>query len=63
MRRYGAWLWLATLVLTAAWLILRLSSGVSLQSNILALLPPTERDATAQSIQDRIAKAFSARVI
>ncbi|HWY14480.1 MAG TPA: hypothetical protein VNX86_04980 [Rhizomicrobium sp.] len=63
MKRYGAWLWLATLILIAAWLALRLSGGFSLQSNILALLPPTERDAAAQNVQDRIARAFSSRVI
>jgi predicted exporter len=63
MKRYGAWLWLAALVLTAAWLALRLSSGILLESNILALLPPTERDAAAQNVQDRIARAFSSRVI
>ena len=63
MKRYGAWLWFAIIVLTAAYLILRLAAGITFQSNILALLPPTERDATAQNVQDRIANAFSRHVV
>jgi predicted exporter len=63
MKRPGAWLWLAVLVLAFGYLALRASAGITLQSNILALLPPTERDAAAQSIQDRIANAFSRRVV
>jgi predicted exporter len=63
MKRLGAWLWLAVLVLALGYLALRLSAGISLQSNILALLPPTERDVTAQGIQDRIANVFSRRIV
>jgi predicted exporter len=63
MSRYGAWIWFAIVMLAAGYLLLRLASGITLQSNILALLPPTERDATAQKVQDRIAKAFSKRIV
>ncbi|HEX4081048.1 MAG TPA: hypothetical protein VHX61_19465 [Rhizomicrobium sp.] len=63
MKRAGAWLWLAAVALAATWLLMRLSAGISLQSNILALLPPTERDAVAQNIQDRIAATYSRRVV
>jgi predicted exporter len=63
MKRLGAWLWLAVLVMALGYLALRLAAGISLQSNILALLPPTERDPAAQNIQDRIANVFSRRVV
>jgi predicted exporter len=63
VKRLGAWLWLAVLVMALGYLILRLSAGIALQSNILALLPPTERDAAAQSVQDRIANVFSRRIV
>src|SRR5580692_3447580 len=63
MKRLGAWLWLAALVIALGCLALRLSAGIALQSNILALLPPTERDAAAQNIQDRIANVFSRRIV
>ncbi len=63
MSRRGAWLWLAVVVLAGFYLLVRLAGGITLQSNILALLPPTERDATAQNVQDRIATAFSRRIV
>ncbi|MGD0144008.1 MAG: hypothetical protein ABSC92_12680 [Rhizomicrobium sp.] len=63
MKRLGAWLWLALLVVALGYLAFRIASGITLQSNILALLPPTERDAAAQNIQDRIAGVFSRRVV
>lgn len=63
MKHRGAWLWLAVLVATLGYLAVRQESGISLQSNILALLPPTERDPAAQAVQDRIANAFSRRVV
>lgn len=62
MKQVAAWIWFAVLAATLAYLLLRLSYGIALQSNILALLPPTGHDASAQEIQDRIANAFSRRV-
>jgi predicted exporter len=63
MNRRAAWVWLAVLVATLAFLGIRLALGITLQSNILALLPPTERDAAAQNVQDRIANVFSRRIV
>ena len=63
MNRMGAGLWLAVVAATLAYLFLLLSQGNLLQSNILSLLPSTERDASAQEVQDRVASAFSRRVV
>ncbi|HEX3675572.1 MAG TPA: hypothetical protein VHU87_14975 [Rhizomicrobium sp.] len=63
MKRTGPWLWLAAIVITAAYLAFRLAAGITLQSNILALLPRAERDEAAQSVQDRITNALSHRVV
>jgi predicted exporter len=63
MKHWAAWVWLAVLIAALAFLALRWTSGITLQSNILALLPPTERDAAAQNIQDRIANVFSRRIV
>ena len=63
MKHRAAWVWLAVLIAATAFLALRWASGITLQSNILALLPPTERDAAAQNIQDKIANVFSRRVV
>jgi predicted exporter len=63
MMRRGAWLWLLAILLTAAYLVFRIATGITLESSILALLPRAERDAAAQSVQDRIAESFSRRVV
>jgi predicted exporter len=63
MSRVGAWLWLVVVAATAIYLAVRVADGITLDSNILALLPHAERDAAAQSIQDRIADSFSRRVV
>ena len=62
MTRFAAWLWLAVIALAAGYLCFRLASGIALDSNILALLPRAERDAGAQSIQDKLTDSFSRRV-
>ena len=43
MKHRPAWVWLAVLIVALAFLGFRWTSGIMLQSNILALLPPTER--------------------
>lgn len=63
MMRKGAWLWLLAIAITASYLAFRLATGITLESSILALLPRAERDAAAQSVQDRIAESFSRRVV
>ncbi len=63
MKRYGALLWLAVVVAAAIYLASRAVSGITLDSNILALLPHAERDAAAQGTLDRIAASFSRRVV
>ncbi|MCE9521899.1 MAG: hypothetical protein K8S25_05640, partial [Alphaproteobacteria bacterium] len=62
MKWLAAALWLVVIVATIAYVWWRVTAGLTLQSNILALLPPTERDASAQEVQDRIAGAFSRRL-
>ena len=63
MKRIAPWLWLAAVVLILAYLAFRIAGGIVLQSNILALLPRTERDAAAQSVEDRITNSFAKRVV
>lgn len=63
MRRSAAWLWLAVVLAASIFLAVKAAQGIALDSNILALLPRAERDAGAQSVQDRIAQAFSRRVV
>lgn len=63
MNRYGAWMWLAVLAIAALYLTIRAAGGITLDSNILALLPRAERDAAAQNVQDKIADSFSRRVV
>lgn len=58
MNRYGAWMWLAVLAIAALYLTIRAAGGITLDSNILALLPRAERDAAAQNVQDKIADSF-----
>lgn len=63
MRRTAALLWLAVLCVVLAYLGLRFARGIELQSNIIALLPHAERDQTVQRAEDRVAAAFSRRIV
>lgn len=63
MKRFGAWIWLAVIIAAAIYLAVRAAGGITLDSNILALLPRAERDAAAQNVQDKIANSFSRRVV
>jgi predicted exporter len=63
MNRTLPWLWASLVALVFLYAVVRAVLGISLQSNILALLPQTERDVTVQRIQDGIAKSFSRRVV
>jgi predicted exporter len=58
-----SWLWLAAVLAAIGFLGLRATQGIALQSNILALMPPADRDAGAQSVQDRVTNAFARRVV
>jgi predicted exporter len=58
-----SWVWLLAVATALVFLALRLTQGVALQSNILALMPPADRDAGAQSVQDRVTGAFARRVV
>ncbi len=63
MRRNAAVLWLVVLCVVLLYLGLRAWQGIELQSNFIALLPHAERDATVQRAEDRVAAAFSRRVV
>jgi predicted exporter len=63
MKQKAAVLWLVVLCAVLAYLALRAVEGIELQSNIVALLPHAERDATVQRAEDRVAAAFSRRVV
>ncbi len=56
-------MWLAVVALAAGHLCYRFASGITLESNILALLPRAERDAGMQTIQDKLTESFSRRVV
>ena len=45
IRRLAAIVWIAAILSAIGYLGVRLASGVTLESNILALLPHAERDA------------------
>jgi predicted exporter len=61
IRRVGAIVWMLAIVAAVAYLGMRLASGVTLESNILALLPRQERDASVQRASDRLANSLSQR--
>ena len=61
MRRAGAILWILAILAAVGYLGVRLASGITLESNILALLPRQERDASVQRASDRLANAMSRR--
>jgi predicted exporter len=63
VKRLASWLWLLTVVAALAFLAVRVTQGIALQSNILALMPPADRDAGAQSVQDRVTNAFARRIV
>lgn len=58
-RHFAAVLWIGALLSALALLGLRLASGVTLESNILALLPRQERDPTVQHASDQLAAGMS----
>jgi predicted exporter len=61
MRRVGAIIWILAILAAAGYLGTRLASGVTLESNILALLPRQEGDAAVQRASDRLANAMARR--
>ena len=63
MNRLAPATWLAVVLLAALYLAIRLAGGIALESNILALLPREARNPSEQSVQDRVANAFSHRVV
>ena len=63
MMRAGAWLWLLTIALVAVYFAIRWGAGITLESNILAMLPREGRDTAAQSVQDKLADTLSRRVV
>ncbi len=63
MRLAAPALWLLVVLWAALYLGMRLQGGVPLQSDLLALLPRAEQDATAQRAEDRVTAAFSRRIV
>jgi predicted exporter len=63
MRRAAPVLWLVVVCAALVYIGLRVSSGLELQSNVLALLPRAEQDPVVQRAQDRITTVFSRRVV
>ncbi len=61
MRRLGAIVWILAILAAVAYLGVRLAAGVPLESNILALLPRQEHDASVQLASDRLADSLSRR--
>lgn len=61
IRRLGALLWIMAILAAIVYLAIRLAAGVTLESNILALLPRGERDAAVQLAGDRLANSLSQR--
>jgi predicted exporter len=63
MRRAAPVLWLLVVCAALVYLGIRVSNGLELQSNVLALLPRAEQDSLVQRAQDRITAIFSRRVV
>lgn len=61
IRRLGAIVWIAAILIAIGYLGARLAAGVTLESNILALLPRQERDVSVQLAGDRLANSLSRR--
>jgi predicted exporter len=61
VRRLAAIVWIAAILSAIGYLGVRLASGVTLESNILALLPHAERDVSVQLAGDRLANAMARR--
>lgn len=55
--------WLGAVAVTAAYLALRLWTGVEFQTDLMALMPQEERDAAVQHAKDRINDVFGRRVV
>jgi len=63
MRRPAPVLFLVVVAAALVYVVLRVSGGLALQSNVLALLPRAERDPVVQRAQDRITAVFSRRIV
>jgi predicted exporter len=63
MRRAAPVLLLVVVAAALVYLALRVSGGLALQSNVLALLPRAEQDPVVQRAQDRITAVFSRRIV
>ena len=61
--RARSWLFLAALGVAAAILAGLLSRGVPLQTNVLAMLPATERDPVAEKVVASLGAAIGSRVL
>ena len=61
--RARSWLFLAALGVAAAILAGMLSRGVPLQTNVLAMLPATERDPVAEKVVASLSAAIGSRVL
>jgi predicted exporter len=61
--RKGAWIWLALLALLLAGAGLRLRSGGVLQTDLLAMLPETERNPVAEQAVRTLAKVTGDRAV
>ena len=58
-----AWLWLTLAVLCGAWAAYRLVSGAALETNLLALLPATERNPRAEEAVNVLAESLGNRAV
>ena len=63
MRRLGALLWLAVVLLACGYLGLRLHDGLGFRTDLLALLPREEQDPVLQRANDAVSKALGRRVL
>jgi predicted exporter len=63
VKRFAPAAWLAVVLVAAIYFVVRMAGGFALESNILALLPREARNPSEQSVQDRVASAFSHRVV
>ena len=61
--RLAALLWLGVVAAAVLYLLLRLHDGVQFQTDLLALLPQEERDATVQHAKEKVAALFGQRIV
>ncbi|MBS1197769.1 MAG: hypothetical protein H6R18_1554 [Proteobacteria bacterium] len=61
--KWLAWLWLALALACGGWVVHRLTTGAPLETNLLVLLPATERNPRAEAAVNALAESLGNRAV